>query len=122
MKRKKIIFVSIAVLFTLSTLVADPAQSVSLELSNDTLTVTALHRVRKVTKHYISDIDIIISDSLISHNEYTEQTDADKMVQQFVLPSDLLIDGTAIYAETVCNKYGTTVGEFTIALVIEEEE
>ena len=106
-QKKSVVLGALALMAT--SLFADPAKKVDLTLSGDTLTVTAWHKVKNVQKHYIDEISITIGDSLVLTEKYTEQTDKEKMVKSFVLPHDLLSSGT-IYAETVCNKYGSKTG------------
>ena len=108
---KKVILCSLAVA---TMVMSDPAKKVELSLSNDTLTVTVDHPTRNVKKHYISEVDIAIGDSTITEKSYKEQTNKEQLIDIFVLPQDLLVDGAKISAETTCNKYGTKIGTLTV--------
>lgn len=112
MKKTGIIALTTAILVQVS--LAHPAKEVELSLNDDTLTVTADHAVRNASKHYIKEITISIGDSLILAKNYSEQTSKESLIDTFLLPKDLLIEGETIYVETVCNKFGTKVGQLTI--------
>lgn len=116
MKTMRIIALTVAVLVQVS--FAHPAKDVELALSGDTLTVTAEHSVRNETTHYIDEITVSVGDSLIISRKYDKQTSKKVMVDTFVIPEDLLVDGATVYAETVCNKFGTKVGK----LIVEKGE
>lgn len=86
---------------------AHPAKKVVLTLTADTLEVTVFHKVKDPKTHYISQVEVSVGDSLIEHRDYSEQTSNETLVDRFILPKQLLMPNSTIYAETLCNKYGT---------------
>ena len=93
-------------LFFVASLFADPPKKVLLNLSNDTLTVTAIHKVSNIKKHFINKITITADDSVIISKDYSEQTDKKQMVQKFILPKEFLTS-EKIFVKATCNKYGS---------------
>ena len=101
-------------LIAVSGLMAHPAKKVTLSLNNDTLKVVAQHPVKDPKKHYISEIDITVGDSIVSKNKYEGQTNKDAAIETFILPKDLLVDGAVITVKTDCSKFGAKKGTLVV--------
>ena len=111
---KKILFTLILLAVLPLAMNANPARKVTLTYDKETekLTITILHPVRDTTKHYISEITILVDEKEIETKELTTQSSADSEVYEITLPG--LTKGAVITVNPRCNQFGRKSGKLTL--------
>jgi len=109
---KKVILL-IAILFIVSNLWAHSPKKLELKYSKEAkeLSIKAPHKVKDVTKHYISYILVKINGEEIKKIEYTEQTSKKSFMAK--IPLDAKVDDT-IEVTAKCSKLGKKTGTLKI--------